>query len=206
MTKAIVFDLGGVLVDLDYDACVRAFRENLGFGRITELLDPCHQKGVFMEMEAGRVSADTFRAAVLAECRPGSEPEDIDRCIAALLVGVEPYKGPLLERLAARYDLYILSNNNPISMPLCNAIMARDGIPWERIFKEEFVSCYMKMLKPGQEIFREAIRRTGVAPGEILFIDDSPRNVEAAAEAGMRAVLYRQGEDLARLIDNHLEA
>ena len=206
MTKAILFDLGGVLVDLDMEACVRAFRENLGFARITELLDPCHQKGIFMEMEAGRVSADEFRAAVLAESRPGARPEEVDRCIAHLLVGMEPYKVALLERLATRYDLYILSNNNPISMPLCNAMMAKAGLDWQRIFKEEFVSCYLKMLKPGQEIFREAIRRTGVAPEEILFIDDSARNVEAAAAAGMRSAFYRQGDDLAGLIEKHLEA
>ena len=63
----------------------------------------------------------------------------------------------------------------------------------------------MKMLKPGQEIFREAIRRTGFAPAEILFIDDSPRNVEAAAAAGMRSALYVQGEDLEELIEKHIE-
>ena len=205
MTKAIIFDLGGVLVDLDMEACRRAFREELGFARITEILDPCHQKGIFMEMEAGRISADEFRTAVLAESRPGARPEDIDRCIGALLVKMDAYKVTLLERLATQYDLYILSNNNPISMPLCNDTMAKAGLDWQRVFKEEFVSCYMKMLKPGQEIFREAIRRTGVAPGEILFIDDSPRNVEAAAAAGMRSALYVQGEDLEELIENHIE-
>ena len=141
MTKAIVFDLGGVLVDLDMDACRRAFREDLGFARISEILDPCHQKGIFMEMEAGRISADEFRAAVLAESRPGAVPEDIDRCISALLVRMDAYKVTLLERLATRYDLYILSNNNPISMPLCNAMMAKAGLDWQRVFKEEFVSC-----------------------------------------------------------------
>ena len=204
MTKAIVFDLGGVLVDLDTDACIRAFREILGYERITELLDPCHQKGIFQEMEAGRLSADDFRAAVLAESRPGAVPEDVDRSIRALLVGMEPYKVALLNRLAGRYDRYILSNNNPVSMPLCNAVMAEAGLDWRRVFREEFVSCDLKMLKPGQEIYREAVRRIGVPPEEIVFVDDSQRNVDAAASVGIRSALYRQGDDLAALLEQML--
>ena len=202
MTKAIVFDLGGVLVDLDMQACIQAFRQQIGYERITEILDPCHQKGIFMQMEAGRISADDFRAAILAESRPGTKPEDVDRCIGALLVGMEPYKVELLNRLAERYDLYILSNNNPVSMPLCNRIMEEAGLDWRRVFREEFVSCYLKMLKPGEEIYREMIRRVGVPPEEIVFIDDSIRNVEAASSLGVRAALYRQGEDLKSLIEN----
>ena len=47
MVKAIVFDIGGVLIDLDPGRCIRAFREILGYERITEILDPCHQKGIY---------------------------------------------------------------------------------------------------------------------------------------------------------------
>ena len=55
MIKAIIFDLGGVLVDLDYDACVKKFKELLGFDRITEILDKSHQKGIFGDMEEGKI-------------------------------------------------------------------------------------------------------------------------------------------------------
>ena len=192
MTKAIVFDLGGVLVDLDMDACRRAFREDLGFARISEILDPCHQKGIFMEMEAGRISADEFRAAVLAESRPGAVPEDIDRCISALLVRMDAYKVTLLERLATRYDLYILSNNNPVLIgKRCHSFPA--------FLREGFSRWILKSRNRIEHL------RTGVAPAEILFIDDSPRNVEAAAAAGMRSALYVQGEDLEELIEKHIE-
>ena len=81
MVKAIIFDVGGVLIGLDLDRCIRAFREYLGFERITELLDPCHQKGIYGDMEAGLVSAEAFRAAVLAESRPGCVPGDVDRAM-----------------------------------------------------------------------------------------------------------------------------
>ena len=116
MIKAVVFDIGGVLVNLDLDGCIQAFRENLGFERITELLDPYHQKGVYGDMEAGLVSADAFRAEVLRGSRPGSKPEDVDRSMYALLAGMEADTVETVKELAGRYPLYLLSNNNPISM------------------------------------------------------------------------------------------
>ena len=57
MVKAIVFDIGGVLIDLDPARCIEAFQTILGFGRITEILDPSHQKGIYGDMEAGILPA-----------------------------------------------------------------------------------------------------------------------------------------------------
>ncbi|MBR1569503.1 MAG: HAD family phosphatase [Bacteroidales bacterium] len=199
MTKAIVFDLGGVLIDLDPDRCIQAFREILGFERITELLDPCHQKGIYGDMEAGILSADEFRRQILAESRPGCTPEDVDRSMAALLVGMAPYKVQLLQELSARYPLYALSNNNDISMARFHQIFEEMGLDWKHIFREELISCNLKMLKPGPEIFREAVRRIGYAPEEILFVDDSMRNIDGAQAVGIQAAYYEQGADL-RLI------
>ena len=62
MVKAVVFDIGGVLIGLDLDRCIRAFRENLGYERITELLDPCHQKGIYGDMEAGLITGRMWTA------------------------------------------------------------------------------------------------------------------------------------------------
>ena len=100
MIRAIVFDLGGVLIDLDFDNCVRSFREILGYERITEILDLSHQKGIYGDMEAGLISEADFRAAVLKDSRPGCVPADVDRVMAGLLTGMDPAKVKLLERLA----------------------------------------------------------------------------------------------------------
>ena len=56
MPKAIVFDIGGVLIGLNMSRCIEAFRSTLGFERITELVDPYHQKGIYGELEGGRLS------------------------------------------------------------------------------------------------------------------------------------------------------
>ena len=201
MIKAIVFDMGGVLIDLDPPACIKAFKDILGFNRISELLDPFHQKGIYGELEGGKLSTDEFRAAVLAESRPGSRPEDVDRCMDAMISGMEPYKGELLRELSRKYPLYLLSNNNEIARIRYHKLLEGLGVDWRTVFREEFCSYQMKMLKPSPEIFREAIRRIGLPPEEILFIDDSNTNVEAARSEGINAVLVPQGEDLRKVFE-----
>ena len=204
MVKAIVFDLGGVLIDLDLGRCIQAFREILGYERITELLDPCHQKGIYGDMEAGLISEDTFRAEVLRESRPGCVPADVDRAMAGLLTGMDPAKVSLLISLAERYPIYGLSNNNEISVKRMHEIYEENGLPWQRIFRKEFISSRMKLLKPSPEIFARAQEEIGLPAEEILFVDDSPRNVEAALAAGWQSVCYKPGTDLRRCIANYL--
>ena len=64
--KAIIFDMGGVLVDLDMDGCRNAFKALLGYYRIDELLDPCHQKGIIGDLEEGMITPEEFRNIVLS--------------------------------------------------------------------------------------------------------------------------------------------
>jgi haloacid dehalogenase superfamily, subfamily IA, variant 3 with third motif having DD or ED len=206
MVKAIVFDLGGVLIDLDFDRCVRAFREILGYERITELLDLWHQKGIYGDMEAGLITADEFRAEVLRESRPGCVPADVDRAMAGLLTGMDPEKVPLLEELSRQYPVYGLSNNNEISVKRMHDIYEENGLDWRRIFRKEFISCRMKMLKPSREIFDAAAAEIGLPPAEILFVDDSQTNVDGALSAGWQAIYYAQGTDLRACVYGYLES
>ena len=200
MAKAIVFDIGGVLIGLNMDACIRAFRERLGFERITELLDPCHQKGIYGEMEEGKVSADDFRAYVLSESRSGCRPEDVDLAMKALLSGIPEDTVKTVKDLAARYPLYLLSNNNAISMGHINALFRERGIEIETTFRDAFLSYQMCLMKPSRAIFDEAARRIGLPPEDLLFIDDNLVNVQAAQEAGWQARLYVPGEKLSALL------
>ena len=133
-------------------------------------------------------------------CRPGTSVEEVSHAFRRLLVGVADYKVQLLKDLASRYDLYLLSNNNEISMPESLSIFEKLGIPMDSIFRKLFLSYQMKMLKPGDEIFRTAIADisvlSGVTASQMLFLDDSQKNVEAAIRNGMQSRLCPQGCDL----------
>ena len=138
MIKAIIFDMGGVLVDLDVEAAKQAFKDSLNYTDIDNIIDACHQKGFFSDMEEGKITADEFRAIVLAGSREGALAEDVDKALHHILVGIEPYKGPLLRRLAEKYDIYMLSNNNEISIKRSSEMFADAGIPMDKIFRKCF--------------------------------------------------------------------
>ena len=205
MTKAIIFDLGGVLVDLDFSNCIKHFKEDLGYHKITEILDPSHQKGFYSDLEEGLLSADEFRTLILSESKPGSTPEQVDRCMWALLMGMDSYKVQYLNALAEKYDLYILSNNNPVSMQRCHEVFTLSGLDYKKVFKREFISYQMKLLKPGQAIYKEVIRQIGLPADQLLFIDDSLANVQAAESAGIPSMHYMQGTNLKSQLNAKLE-
>lgn len=191
MTKAVMFDLGGVLVDLDPALCIENFRKLAGFEDITDYLDVCHQRGMISDLEEGLISVEEFYRQCLEHCRPGATAADVRESFCSLLRGMQPYKGELLRSLYGRgYKLYALSNNNPITMEVIADQIAEGGAPMDKYFSGVFVSSEMKLLKPGPEIFRAAIAATGFDASEILYIDDSRRNVEGALAVGLDAVWH----------------
>lgn len=221
MIKAIIFDLGGVLIDLDLERCRKAFAEDVGYRKIDELLDAWHQKGFYSDLEEGKLSEDEFRRKIIegsasawhsAPCAesaqmsgPAVSPDDVDHAMWALLTGIEPYKIDFLRELSGKYDLYLLSNNNGISMVRCRQIFEEAGLPMEKVFRKQYLSYEMKMLKPSPKIYRAVIDDIGLSPDEMLFIDDSVSNVAAAASLGIHAVQYVPGTDLRAAVNAGLE-
>lgn len=203
--KAIIFDMGGVIVDLDIEGCKRAFKEYLGYHKIDEIIDPCHQKGIYGDLEEGKLTADEFRRIVLEDSVPGSKAEDVDRAMWHILTGIEPYKAELLKKLSRTYDLYLLSNNNPICIPCSSAMFEDAGVPLENIFKKCFFSYEMKALKPSGSFYKVVIKEIGLPSEQMFFIDDSQKNVDGAISAGLPAVYYEPGSDLESLINSVLE-
>jgi putative hydrolase of the HAD superfamily len=198
--KAIIFDFGGVLIDLDINDCKEAFRRDLGYEKIDDILDPCHQKGIVGDMEEGLITAEEFRAAVLKDARPGARPEEVDDAFMHILAGIPSYKGQLLNHLAKSYDIYILSNNNPIVSSHMSELFAGVGVDYENVFKKSFLSFEMKALKPSEAFYKRVLEQIDCPVEDLLFIDDSQKNVDGALAAGLPSVYYDPATDLAALL------
>ncbi len=203
--KNIVFDLGGVIVDLDANRCMAGFKR-LGLDEIAELINPYHPAAMIGEMEHGDITfhemCDKMRTYVHRE---DIRDEEISWAYNQLLVGLDRSKLRLLDTLRERgYRIYALSNNNPMSIETVREMFRADGKTMNDYFDGIYLSFEMHLLKPGREIYEKMIRLSGMDPRESLFLDDSEINVNVARELGFSVYKPEVGEDFSPIFD-HME-
>ena len=199
--KNILFDLGGVLIDLDRSKAVTSF-EKLGFARIASYLGDYGQKGPFLALEAGKISESEFYDAIRKEI-PLASNEEIAQAFLPFLQGLPEAKLAMLRDLKSRgYRIMMLSNTNPIMFPIiCETYFKQEGYTIDTYFDDIFLSYEMQAIKPEAKIFEQIIRETGIDPTETLFIDDSQENLEAAKPFGFETYLAPPRTDLSHIFN-----
>jgi len=196
----IVFDLGGVLITLDRSEAVNRFEE-AGLKNAAELLSAYHQKGIFLELEEGKLSQEEFYEAVRREAGKFIPNETIDHGWMGFLKEIPAYKLTMLEELKMRgYRLYLLSNTNPIIMSWAlSPAFSSQGKGINKYFDKLYLSYQIGYTKPHPEIFRFMFKDSGMLPSETLFIDDGIANIEIGKKLGMKTYLAINGEDFSHL-------
>ena len=195
MIKNLLFDLGGVIMNLDRNRCVKAL-EALGLAEADEMLGIAVQKGPFGQLESGQIGPDEFRNEIGARIgRPVSDA-DIDGALNRFLLGIPAQRLQQLRQLRERYGVYMLSNTNPI---MWNSFIAdqfrQEGREVGNYFDGIVTSFEAKSLKPEKAIFDRVVSQLGVKPEETLFFDDSQANLDAAAALGFKTQLVAPGTE-----------
>lgn len=200
--KNIAFDLGGVVLALSYEQAVRRFEE-IGLANARQHLDAFEQKGIFGDLESGRISAEDFRREL--SLLIGREVS-MDDCYQAWHGYVDHVPKRNLEailRLREQgYKVCLLSNTNPFMMQWAEKDFDGEGHPISYFFDALYLSYECKVMKPRREIFEMMLNGQHAQPEETLFVDDGPRNIEAAKALGMLTLCPRNNEDwIAPLMD-----
>ncbi|MDE6108947.1 MAG: HAD family phosphatase [Muribaculaceae bacterium] len=198
--KNLLFDLGGVIMDIDRERCVRSFRR-LGFENAADYLGDYGQQGPFGDIEAGRISAAEFHKIISGLIPGGADDGRIDRAFNAFLVGIPVERLRALRELRARYGIYLLSNTNEIMWHdrIARAFRA-EGMDVNAYFDGIVTSFDAKALKPSPEIFRYAAEHLGIRPEETVFLDDSEANVEAARALGFGGLHVAPGREFTDIL------
>lgn len=194
--KNLIFDLGGVVITIDYDQAVRAF-ESIGLKNARKWLDPYTQGGIFGDVERGTISGEEFRKRLgevigremtWDECRKGWQ---------GYLKDVPQRNLEALIRLRkAGYRLILLSNTNPFMMEWAfSDAFDGKGHSINDYFDTCYVSYKCKFLKPDKNFFRYVLDNENIKAEESLFIDDGPRNTAAAQEIGLHTMCPENGSD-----------
>lgn len=194
--KNIVFDLGGVIMTLDPAEALRRFKA-LGLSDAERYLDAYTQSGIFGNLEEGKITAEDFRSKLSS--LTGHELT-FDECKHAWLgyrKDVPQRNLDLLKELRAKdYRLILLSNTNPFMMDWAlSSEFDGKGSSLNDYFDALYLSYRLGIMKPAPDFFRQVLDNESILPEETLFVDDGPRNVEAAGKLGFITMCPDNGSD-----------
>lgn len=203
MIDTLLLDLGGVLIDVDYQSTAKAFNA-LGFDRFEELYNKAKQDRLFDGFEVGALSPTQFRDRIRTLHRSGINDVDIDTCWNAMLGSVPRQRLDLVGQLRKHYRVLLFSNTNAIHVPAFEEIIRKEnGISdFKSCFDGAYYSCEVGLRKPDAEAFHVVLEKHHADPQRTLFMDDSLQHVIGARAAGLLAEhLDAEREDFAQLVD-----
>lgn len=202
--KNLLFDQGGVIVDIERDRCLDELSK-LGMDHPERLVGLYKQDGPFFALENGDISLAQFHDELRPMMPPGVTDEQMDRAFSSFIVGIPLHRLQALRALRRRYKTYILSNTNPLMFEgVIAQAFAQEGLDVNAYFDGITVSYLAHSNKPDRKIFDYAISTMGINPQETLFFDDGQENLDAAAALGFKTALVKPGCEFIDII-NQLE-
>lgn len=190
--KNIIFDLGGVILNLDYQLTISAF-EKLGSGDFEAKYSQLQQVDLFDEYERGEMSSSSFRKGIREVFGLSLSDEEIDTAWNAMLLDLPIERLQLLSDLRKTKNLVLLSNTNAIHINSFSDYLKEhhDTEDLSGYFDKLYYSFEMGMRKPELRIFQFVLDEQNYNPKETLFIDDSSQHIEAAQTLGVNTYLLR---------------
>lgn len=197
--RNIIFDLGGVILNINPQLTVDAFRK-LGWTDFYEKNNQSLNKELFYKLETGNSSPEAFRSNVRKMIVNHISDEEIDAAWTAMILDIPADRINYLEGLKKDYQLFLLSNTNEIHRLKFHRDFEADfGYSFYDLFERNFYSHEMGMRKPNSQIYLQALKEVDLVPEETLFIDDMKENTDAAETTGMQVLHIQPGTLLENL-------
>ena len=199
----MIFDLGGVIIDLDFDASYQAFSRLSGLST-EEIAHRTDGMMFFKEYEKGLISSQAFRDQIQGLLEFSAPSEEIDNAWCAMLGVIPEYRLQMLNKLKHRYRTFALSNTNEIHVRKFNNIIENtigDTHLFHHHFEEVYYSHQLKKRKPDLEIYQEVLDRQSLQAEQTLFIDDNHENILGAEKLNIQTFHLKEPAQLTSLFD-----
>lgn len=197
--KNVIFDLGGVILNIDFKKTEEAFKL-LGLDNFSDHISQHHITDFFEKYETGLLSDAEFIAGVKRLVDKPVSEEQIIAAWNALLLDFPPARIALLKRLKSKYRTFLLSNTNSIHHQEYRARLFRDqGVYLEDLFEKVYYSHAVNLRKPGAEIFELVLNDNNLKAEETLFIDDTASNFPEAERLGIKVHHLKHGTDITEI-------
>ena len=190
MIKSLIFDLGGVIVPLDFE---RGYREISSCSPYPpeELRRRLAATDLYVRAETGAIAPDAFYHEMSRLLDLSADEAAFQRIWCSIFLPNTLIEDELIGLLHKRYRILLLSNTNQIHFE-----WIRENYPILRHFDDFVVSYKVGHMKPAPEIYREAVRKAGCSPQQCFYTDDVAINVEGARNAGLDAAPFVNCEQL----------
>ena len=187
--STIIFDLGGVVLDLDQDKTASTFAKATGL-TIEEVYDIFLGSPWAPAFECGKIPASAFRDEVRKALGQQLSDAMIDEAWNAMLGNLPQERIELLGSLRSKYQTLVLSNTNEIHIEAFNKIVAyaTNGNSIDQYFDRVHYSHHLGMRKPNPDIYQKVIALHELNPDKTLFIDDMEPNIVGANNVGLKTL------------------
>ena len=196
----IIFDLGGIFLNLNYTQTANAFRQ-LGVANFDELFTQHHANPLFAKLETGAIAEEEFYQQIRAITSLPLTDTQIAEAWNAMLLDMPMERIVWLQQVAQQYPIYLFSNTNPIHYQQLMQICRRDlgEIDFNGLFRFAGYSHQLGYRKPNAESFRLLLNQLAINPAHTLFIDDTPGNIQGAQELGLHTLFLPPPQEVLEL-------
>ena len=198
--KNIIFDLGKVLLNLDFEASIKAFQK-LGLNKNVLDNQQAYSDPVFYELEVGKVSPKEFCSRVRKVLNnPDVTDLQIEDAWYAMILDIPASRVKVVQELSKNYNVYLFSNTNQIHIErLHRKFKTEHGIDFPSLFVKDYYSHEIHERKPDLSSYQKVIELSGIKPEESIFIDDLEKNIIGAQQSGLQTFWLKDGMELTEI-------
>jgi len=197
-SKAIIFDLGAVILNINYQNTIDAFSK-LGVKNASTFYSKKVQTDLFNQIETGKITAEKFLTELQKETNNATISQ-VKEAWNAMLLDLPNERLDLIKAIKSKYRIYLLSNTNAIHIDAFKKQLGNTR--WEEfcdLFDKMYLSHEVGLRKPNAAIFEYLLEEQKLQAKEVFFIDDSPQHIEVAKKLGIRTHHLKDGEEIATL-------